>query len=67
MSNPLESIKPGDSVLVRILEVNAERKRIALSMRQVPRERQLAWAMENLDDSSYQEPKITQKKDESAI
>ena len=67
MSNPLESIKPGDSVLVRILEVNAERKRIALSMRQVPRERQLAWAMENLDDAGYQEPKIALKKDESAI
>jgi small subunit ribosomal protein S1 len=66
MSNPLESIKPGDSVLVRILEVNPERKRIALSMRQVPRERQLAWAMENLEDTGVKESNPIQKKDEAA-
>jgi small subunit ribosomal protein S1 len=64
MSNPLESIKPGDCVLVRILEVNPQRKRIALSMRQVPRERQLAWAVENLEAQEAKESGINQKKNE---
>jgi small subunit ribosomal protein S1 len=42
-------IKPGDKVLLKVLDVNPERKRVALSMRQVPLERQIAWAMENID------------------
>jgi small subunit ribosomal protein S1 len=40
------AIKPGDRVLLKVLEVNSERKRVALSMRQVPMERQIAWAMD---------------------
>jgi len=57
-SNPQESIKPGDKVLVKVLEINQKRRRVALSMRQVPRERQLAWAMENIEGSAQenQEP-----------
>ncbi len=47
--NPQGVIKPGDKVLLKVLEVNPERKRVALSMRQVPLERQIAWAMENMD------------------
>ena len=46
--NPQQAIKPGDRVLLRVLEIKPERKRIALSMRQVPVERQLAWAMDNM-------------------
>ncbi len=61
MVNPQESIKPGDSVLVRVLEVNPERKRVALSMRQVPRERQLSWAMENLEDTTTKETSVPQE------
>ncbi len=47
-----EAVKPGDRVLVKVLEVNTERRRIALSMRQVPMEKQITWAMENLPNSS---------------
>lgn len=48
-TNPQGAIKPGDKVLLKVLDVNPERKRVALSMRQVPLERQIAWAMDNLD------------------
>lgn len=51
------AIKPGDKVLLKVLEVDTERKRIALSMRQVPIERQLAWAMDNLEITQTPEPK----------
>mgnify|MGYP001222760027 CR=1 FL=1 len=49
--NPQSAVKPGDRVLLKVLEVNAERKRVALSMRQVPLERQISWAMENVEPS----------------
>ncbi len=47
--DPQSAVKPGDRVLVKVLEIKPERKRIALSMRQVPMERQIAWAMEKLE------------------
>lgn len=47
--NPQNAIKPGDAVLLKVLEVNPERKRVALSMRQVPVERQIAWSMGNFE------------------
>ncbi len=43
--DPHEAVKRGERVLVRVLDVNPERRRISLSMRQVPLERQIAWAM----------------------
>jgi len=49
--NPQDAIRPGDTVLLKVLEVNPDRKRIALSMRQVPLERQIAWAMENIGEN----------------
>lgn len=49
--NLKDAVKPGDKVLVKILEINPERRRMALSMRQVPMERQIAWAMDNLPDA----------------
>jgi small subunit ribosomal protein S1 len=55
--NPQSVIKPGDRVLLKVLEVNSERKRVALSMRQVPMERQIAWAMGNLEAEAAPEPK----------
>ena len=44
--DPKNSVKPGETVLLRVLEVHPDRKRVALSMRQVPLEKQIAWAME---------------------
>jgi small subunit ribosomal protein S1 len=55
--NPQSVIKPGDKVLLKVLEVNPERKRVALSMRQVPMERQIAWAMGNLEAEAAPEAK----------
>jgi len=52
--NPQGVIKPGDKVLLKVLEVNPERKRVALSMRQVPLERQIAWAMENVGEEEME-------------
>ena len=72
--NPNESVKRGEQVLVRVLDVNPDRRRISLSMRQVPREVQIAWAMENFsgeeiietpDDSS--ETQIEQQQDDDKI
>ena len=47
--DPQNAIRPGETVLLRVLDVDPERKRIALSMRQVPLEKQIAWAMEHID------------------
>lgn len=46
--DPTSAVQVGDQVLVKILSIEPERERIALSMRQVPREKQIAWAMEIL-------------------
>jgi len=45
--NPRDVVKKGETVLVRILDIDTERERISLSMRQVPLERQIAWSLEN--------------------
>jgi small subunit ribosomal protein S1 len=47
--DPQNAIKPGDRVLLKVLDLKPERKRVALSMRQVPMDRQIAWAMEKMD------------------
>ncbi len=47
--NPQGVVYPGEPVLVRILDINLERSRISLSMRQVPLEAQIAWSLENLE------------------
>lgn len=61
--NAQTAIKPGDKVLLKVLDVNPERKRVALSMRQVPLERQIAWAMENVDtDEPSEQPTEHQPK-----
>jgi small subunit ribosomal protein S1 len=46
--DPKEVIHPGEKVLVRILKLDPERRRVSLSMRDVPLERQLAWTMETM-------------------
>jgi small subunit ribosomal protein S1 len=48
--DPQNAIKPGDRVLVKVLDIKPERKRIALSMRQVPMERQIAWSLEIMEE-----------------
>lgn len=45
--NPRDVVKKGETILVRILDIDTERERISLSMRQVPLERQIAWSLEN--------------------
>jgi small subunit ribosomal protein S1 len=44
---PQDVVRPGDQVLVRILDIDTDRERISLSMRQVPLERQIAWSLEH--------------------
>lgn len=66
--NPQSAVKPGDRVLLKVLEVNAERKRVALSMRQVPLERQISWAMENVETSeATQTQLITREKPSTEV
>jgi small subunit ribosomal protein S1 len=55
-ANPQDTIRPGETVLVRILNVEPDRGRVSLSMRQVPLERQLDWSLveepnEQVDES----------------
>lgn len=47
--DPQSAVKRGEKVLVRVLKVEPEKERVALSMRQVPQEEQIAWAMEHAE------------------
>jgi len=47
---PTELVKVGERVLVRILEIDTVKGRVSLSMRRVPREEQLAWIAENMEE-----------------
>lgn len=58
--DPQNAIKPGDKVLLKVLDIKPERKRVALSMRQVPMEKQIAWAMEKLEEFGSQQEKLTE-------
>lgn len=53
--SPKEIVKEGDNVIVRIMDINAEKERVSLSMRRVPVEKQIAWLTENLADDSDRE------------
>jgi len=64
--DPQNAIKPGDRVLLKVLDVKPEKKRVALSMRQVPMERQMAW-MENLERSSAQQQEQEAEVEETKI
>lgn len=52
---PQDVVRPGDRVLVRILDIDTERERISLSMRQVPLERQIAWSLEHSEQEGSEE------------
>lgn len=56
-----DAIKPGDKVLVKVLEINSERRRMALSMRQVPLEKQIAWSMDNLPPALIAQPQKSEQ------
>jgi small subunit ribosomal protein S1 len=47
---PQEAVKNGDKVIARILSMEAEEGRMALSMRQVPREKQIDWLLSDLTE-----------------
>ena len=52
------SVEVGQTVLVKILQVDIDRQRISLSMKQVPLERQLDWVSNNADtDITELEPR----------
>jgi small subunit ribosomal protein S1 len=44
---PQDLVKPGEKILIRILNIDSDRERISLSMRRVPIEEQIAWMTEN--------------------
>lgn len=44
---PQDLVKPGEKILVRVLDIDPKRERISLSMRRVPIEEQIAWMAEN--------------------
>lgn len=43
-------VETGERIPVVILDIDSERERVALSMRQVPREKQIDWMMANVED-----------------
>jgi small subunit ribosomal protein S1 len=47
---PAETIRTGEKVLVRILDINTERQRVSLSMRRVPMDDFAQWMLETRDD-----------------
>jgi len=50
--DPQQVVKAGEIVLVRILEIDAERERVSLSMRRVPKDIQIAWMSEEFDSGA---------------
>lgn len=52
---PQESVMSGDKVIAKILSIEAEEGRMALSMRQVPRERQIDWLLSDTADLQIME------------
>lgn len=50
--DPQQVVKAGENVLVRILEIDAERERVSLSMRRVPKDIQIAWMSEEFDSGA---------------
>ena len=48
---PAETIRTGEKVLVRILDINTDRQRVSLSMRRVPMDDFAQWMLETQDDT----------------
>jgi small subunit ribosomal protein S1 len=64
---PQEVVKEGDSVLVRIIEIDTVKGRVSLSMRRVPRDVQIAWIAEHLDEAGVEAGVGEDVEDEVAI
>ncbi len=61
--DPQDVVKAGDIVLVRILDLDPERERVSLSMRRVPKEKQIAWMS---DDFESEADTIPEQEDKEA-
>ncbi len=68
---PEDVVKPGETILVRVISVDGVRKRIALSMRRVPVEQQLTWMIrdseEVLAEEQTDEMGIAELEDSGAV
>ena len=49
--HPQDVVSPGESVIVRIVDIDPERKRIGLSLRQVSYDEQVAWIKQKRDSA----------------
>jgi len=62
---PAETIRTGEKVLVRILDINTERQRVSLSMRRVPMDDFAQWMLDSQDDAAPADSPAAE--DETAI
>ncbi|MCK5430506.1 MAG: hypothetical protein KAI94_13590, partial [Anaerolineales bacterium] len=62
---PQDVVKAGDIVLVRILDLDPERERVSLSMRRVPKEKQIAWMSDDFETEADTIPEQEDKEDSS--
>ena len=63
--DPQDVVKAGDIVLVRILDLDPERERVSLSMRRVPKEKQIAWMSDDFESEADTIPEQEDKEDSS--
>jgi small subunit ribosomal protein S1 len=54
--DPQNVVRSGELVLVRILDIEPERERVSLSMRRVPKEKQIAWMAEDFESEADSAP-----------
>jgi small subunit ribosomal protein S1 len=59
---PADALKPGDRLLVKILEINPQQERVRLSMRQVPQQDVSNWMLEEKDYSVRVEDAVEEQK-----
>jgi small subunit ribosomal protein S1 len=62
---PAETIRTGEKVLVRILDINTKRQRVSLSMRRVPMDDFAQWMLDSQDDAAPADSPAAE--DETAI
>ena len=63
--DPQDVVKAGDIILVRILDLDPERERVSLSMRRVPKEKQIAWMSDDFESEADTIPEQEDKEDSS--
>jgi len=44
--DPTKVLNPGDTILVRIIEIDKEQERVSLSMRRLPEDEIASWVIE---------------------